>query len=113
MDKVMKRLGIEVVELRGNDVKLIMHCNSKGKLVCGHRNSWCITLRRYALNLNYPTIDDIRKQPLEEFEAIKEALKLRFEYLDYPLAFKHVKDQLVVSCFERWERVVEEEDGKR
>ncbi len=39
MDKVMKRLGIEVVELRGKDVKSIVHCNSKGKLVGGGRNS--------------------------------------------------------------------------
>jgi NACalpha-BTF3-like transcription factor len=37
MDKVMKRLGIEVVELGGKDVESIVHCNSKGKLVGGGR----------------------------------------------------------------------------
>jgi hypothetical protein len=31
--------------------------------------------------------DDICKQPPEDFEAIKEALDARFEYLDHPLTF--------------------------
>ncbi len=39
-----------------------------------------------------PTIDDIQWQPLEELEAIKEALKMGFEYLDHPFAFKYIKD---------------------
>jgi hypothetical protein len=41
-----------------------------------------------------PTIDGIWRQPIEELEAIKKVLYTRFEYLDHPLAFKHVKDQM-------------------
>jgi len=42
-------------------------------------------------------IDDICKQPPKDLEVIKEALDVRFEYLDHPLTFKYVKDKVVVS----------------
>jgi len=42
-------------------------------------------------------IDDICKHPPDDLEAIKQALNARFEYLDHPLTFKHVKDKVVMS----------------
>jgi hypothetical protein len=36
----------------------------------------------------------IRRQPVEELEAIKEELDMGFDYLDHPLAFNHVKVQV-------------------
>jgi hypothetical protein len=95
MDKVMKRLGIEVAELSGKDVTPIVYCNSKGRLVGDGMNSWLTALRSYALKLN-PTIDGIQHQPLKELEAIKEVLEMGFEDLDHPFAFKYVKDQVVI-----------------
>jgi hypothetical protein len=41
-----------------------------------------------------PTIDDTQRQLVEELKAIKEELDMGFEYLDHPLAFKHVRDQV-------------------
>jgi hypothetical protein len=61
----------------------------------GVRNNWLTTLQGYATKLN-PGIDDICRQPIEELEAIKEALDMTFEYLDHPLAYKCVKDKVVV-----------------
>jgi hypothetical protein len=60
MDKVMKRLGIEVVELSGKDVNPIVHCNSEGRPISDGRNSWLTAFWGYALKLN-PTIDDIQQ----------------------------------------------------
>jgi hypothetical protein len=94
MDKVMKRLGIELVTL-GSKVVPTMHCNADGRPVGGGRTSWLTAFRGYALKLN-PAIDDIRRQPIEEMEAIKDALDQQFEYLNYPLAYKHVKDQVAI-----------------
>ncbi len=91
LDKVMKRLGIEIVVLRGKDVKLVVHYNLEGKLVGGGRVSWLTALQSYALKL-HPAINNICKEPIEKFEAIKEALEKGFEYLDHPLAYKYVKD---------------------
>jgi hypothetical protein len=39
LDKVMKRLGIETTELRGKDLKLVVHCNLEGQFVSGGRVS--------------------------------------------------------------------------
>ncbi len=39
-------------------------------------------------------IDDIHKQPVEELEAIKEALEMGFEYLDHPLPIGNLKIKL-------------------
>jgi hypothetical protein len=39
VDKVMKRLGIEVVEIQGKDVKLVVHCNIDGRPIGGGRNN--------------------------------------------------------------------------
>ncbi len=72
-----------------------MHCNLKGKPISGGRVSWLTALQGYALKPN-PTIDNICKQPIEKLEAIKKALEMGFEYLDHPLAYKYVKDQVVV-----------------
>jgi hypothetical protein len=43
-----------------------------------------------------PAIDGIWKQPIKELEAIKKSLEIGFEYLNHPLAFKHVKDQMAI-----------------
>ncbi|CAM6027845.1 unnamed protein product [Sphagnum balticum] len=95
MDKVMKCLGNEMAALHDEEVKLVMHCNVQRSPMGGGRNNWLLTLRSYALKFN-PTIDDIHKQSLKEFEAIEEALETGFEYLFHPLGYKHVKDQMVV-----------------
>jgi hypothetical protein len=58
LDEVMKRLGIELVELCGKDLKPIVHGNLEGRLVGGGKVSWLITLQSYVLKLN-PTIDNI------------------------------------------------------
>lgn len=55
----------------------------------------------YTLKFNL-TIDDICKQPTKELEVIKEALKMGFEYLDHPLAYKHVRVQIAVTLKTRW-----------
>jgi hypothetical protein len=39
-------------------------------------------------------IDDIRKQPCKEMEPIKDALDRIFKYLNHPLNYKYVKDQV-------------------
>jgi hypothetical protein len=95
MDKVMKRLRIKVATYQGKDVTPIVHCGPKGKLVGGGINSWLIALLGYALKLNH-AIDDIRRQPTEKLDAIKEVLEISFEYLDHPLAYKYMKDQVVI-----------------
>ncbi len=40
MDKVMKRLGIKIVEKNGTNVILVVECNVEGKLVGGGRSKW-------------------------------------------------------------------------
>ncbi len=72
-----------------------MHGNLEGIFVGGGKVNWLTTLLGYVLKLN-PTIDDICRQPIEKLEAIKKALEIGFEYLDHPLAYKYVKDQVVV-----------------
>ncbi len=55
-------------------------------------------------------IDDIRKQPIKELKEIKEALEMGFEYLDHPLAYNYVKDQVVIilksrcGWLKKWEK---------
>jgi hypothetical protein len=39
MDKVMKKFSIEVVEIQGKDVKLVVHCNIDGRPIGGGRNN--------------------------------------------------------------------------
>ncbi len=95
MDKMMKRLGIKIVEKICINVILVVECNIKAKPVGGCKSKWLSQLRRYAMKLN-PTIDDIRKQPTKELKCIKEALEATFHYVDHPLVYKHVKDQVVV-----------------
>jgi hypothetical protein len=51
--------------------------------------------------ISYPAIDDIHRQPIKELEAIKKALDMTFEYLDHPLAYKWVKDKVVVVLTSR------------
>ncbi len=94
-NKVMKRFGIEAFELRGKDLKPVVHCNPEGRLISGGKVNWLIKFQSYALKLN-PTIDDIHKQITKELEAIKEALEMGFEYLDHPFVYKYVKDQVVI-----------------
>ncbi len=59
MDKVMKRLGIELAP-ESQDVILVVHCNSMGSPCGGGRANWLTTLKGYALKLNL-VIDVIRK----------------------------------------------------
>jgi hypothetical protein len=59
MDKVMNRLGIEMAELHGKDVKPIVHFNPLGRPIGGGKCTWLTTLRGYALKFN-PAIEDIR-----------------------------------------------------
>jgi len=59
MDKVMKRLGIELA-LESQDVIIVVHCNSMGSPCGGGCANWLTTLRGYALKLNL-AIDDIQK----------------------------------------------------
>jgi hypothetical protein len=47
------------------------------------------------LKLN-PTINDIKRQPVEELKAIKQTLEMAFEYLDYPPRYKFVKYQVAI-----------------
>ncbi len=44
MDKVMKRFGIEIIEIQCKGVKLVVHCNLDGRPIGGGRNNWLITL---------------------------------------------------------------------
>jgi hypothetical protein len=91
----MKRFGIEVAECNGKNVTLIVHYNPEGRLVGGGRHSWLIALQGYALKHN-STIDDIQRQPVEELEAIKQALEMAFDYLNCPPAYKFVKVQVAM-----------------
>ncbi len=52
----------------------LVHYNADGRLVGGGRTSWLTTLRGYALKISL-VIDDIKRQPTKEMEAIKEALE--------------------------------------
>jgi hypothetical protein len=90
MDLVMKRLGIELF-LEGQQVVPIVHYNVDGRPCGVGKSTWLSTFQGYALKLN-PTIDDICRQPIEEMEVIKVALEGQFYYLDYPLAYKYVKN---------------------
>ncbi len=49
-----------------------------------------------------PSINDICRQLAKELKAIKDALEMGFEYLHHPLAYKHVKVQLVVILKTKW-----------
>lgn len=93
LDKVMKMLGVEVTSIQGKDVTPIVHYNLKGISMGDGRNWWFIAFWGYVVKLN-PTIDDTQRQLVEELKAIKEELDMGFEYLDHPLAFKHVRDQV-------------------
>jgi hypothetical protein len=39
MDKVMKRFSIEVVEIQGKDVKIVVHCNIDGRPIGAGKNN--------------------------------------------------------------------------
>jgi hypothetical protein len=43
-----------------------------------------------------PAIDDIQRQPIEKLDAIKEALDVSSEFIDFSVGYKYVKDQVVV-----------------
>lgn len=58
LDKVMKKLGIEVASTQGKDVTPIVHYNLDGIPMGGGRNGWLIVFWGYVVRLN-PTIDDI------------------------------------------------------
>jgi hypothetical protein len=62
MDKVMKRLGIKIVEKNGTNVIHVVKCNVEGKHVGGGKSKWLSQLQGYAMKLNL-AIDYIRKQP--------------------------------------------------
>lgn len=47
MDKIMKRLGIEVAQLSGKGVIPIVHYNVEGRPIGGGNNKWLIALRGY------------------------------------------------------------------
>jgi hypothetical protein len=95
IDKVTKRLGIKVATYQGKDVTSMVHYSAKGKLIGGGINSWLIALQGYALKLKSCHWQH-KKQPTKELEAIKKTLEISFEYLDHPLAYKYVKDQIIV-----------------
>ncbi len=59
MDKVMKRLGIELAPKGGNAMEVV-HCNAYGKLMGGGRTTWLSALQNSAFKLN-PIIDDIHR----------------------------------------------------
>ncbi len=61
----------------------------------GGKFAWPSTLKGYALKLNL-VIDGIRKQPHDEMEITKDALNQQFDNLNYLLAYKIFKDQIVV-----------------
>jgi hypothetical protein len=44
MDKVMKRLDIEIVKLCNKGIKIVVHYNTLGSLVGDGRNNWLKTL---------------------------------------------------------------------
>jgi hypothetical protein len=94
LDKVTKRLGIELA-LDGKNPTPIVHCDASRRPYSGGRVVWILALRRYAFKLNL-AIDGIRRQPPDEMEAIDNALDQRFDYLNYPLAYKFFKDQVAV-----------------
>jgi len=64
MDKVTKRLEIEVATYQGKDVTSMVHYSVKGRLVGGGRNSWLIALQGYALKLNL-AIDNVKDNQLK------------------------------------------------
>jgi hypothetical protein len=94
MDKMMKWLGIELVN-QGKDSVHVVHCTSNGRPCGGGKTMWLTTLQGYALKLN-PTIDDIQRQPTKEMEVVKEALEQSLKYLNHLLAYKYVKDQVAI-----------------
>lgn len=57
MDKVMKRLGIELAS-DGQDAIPMVHCNVDGRQCVGGRTTWLTTFQGYAFKSN-PIIDDI------------------------------------------------------
>jgi hypothetical protein len=79
MEKIMNCLELKWHNFMVRMLNLL-HCNSLRIPIGGGRCIWLITLRGYALKIN-PTIDDIWRQPNEEFETIKEALDVGFEYI--------------------------------
>jgi hypothetical protein len=101
MDKVMKRLGIIIVEKNGTNVIPVVKCNVEGKLVGGGMSKWLSQLQGYAMKLN-PIIDDTRKQPTKELNCIKEALETWFHMLTIHLSiflFQFVPHVLIFSKF--------------
>ncbi len=64
MDKVTKRLEIEVATYQGKDVTSMVHYSAKGRLVGGGKNSSLIALQGYALKLNL-AIDNIKDNQLK------------------------------------------------
>jgi len=95
----MKRLSIELTP-DGQNHTLVVHYDASGRPCGGGRTTWLSAFRGFALKLN-PTIDDILRQPFNEMETIKDALDRQFDYLNYPLAYKFFKDQVIVGLKSR------------
>ncbi len=100
MDKMMKRLGVEVADQVKDGIHVV-HCTSNGRPCGGDKTMWLIVLQGYALKLNL-ALDDIPRQPIEEMEAVQEALEQSFEYLNHLLAYKYVKYQIAIVLKPRW-----------
>jgi hypothetical protein len=60
MDKIMKRLGIELAS-DGQDAIPMVHCNVDGRQFAGGKTTLLTTFQGCAFKLN-PTIDDIHNQ---------------------------------------------------
>jgi hypothetical protein len=70
MDKVTKRLGIDVATYQGKDVISTVHYSIKGRLIGGGRNSWLIAFQGYALKLNL-AINNIKDNQLKNYRQLK------------------------------------------
>jgi len=70
MDKVTKRLRIEVATYQGKDVISMVHYSTKGRLIGGGRNSWLIAFQGYALKLNL-AINNIKDNQLKNYRQFK------------------------------------------
>jgi hypothetical protein len=90
----MKRLTIAFTH-DGQNRTPVVHYDASKRPCGGGRTTWLSALKGFALKLN-PTIDDILRQPFNEMEAIKDALDQQFDYLNYPLAYKFFKDQVII-----------------
>jgi len=56
----------------------------------------CLVPQNPPNSFNLIPLSDIWQQPAKELDAIKKALDVGFEYIDFPLGYKYVKGQVVV-----------------